>query len=233
MAVAPRTGAGDRVGREHLGGAPTLAIDSDSPDHLAAHRVRILFCHAVGRLAMGDDMSRSNAAHNGVTQLSQRVAVLVPDYSGYQETAARRDDDGRLRLEVCERLDLAANRLEDFLLELSEEGWNPGVEALDRLIRELEALRNQMTSPGAEESAFLRTDRLAAAPLKSLIEADLGLMVELDTLIEHLEELGLPDFRTGALRATLRTVTTHIDAVVLAQDRRRDMARSLGDGSDA
>ena len=162
-----------------------------------------------------------------LAQLQERVACMVPGFTGYQDPGTRRDDDGRLRVEVCERLDSALAHMEDFLLESSEDGWSPAVGGLDEAIRALEAVRSDITM-GNGLGSFFELNQVPEPTLTELMESDLALLVELDELGEQLEGLGPPHFRDGVLEDTLAAIDKRIVAVDQSYSRRNELARSMG-----
>jgi len=172
-------------------------------------------------------MSGRTSGHPATEQLIERVESLVSGFRGYGEPRTRRDDDGRVRIEICERIDRSSAFIEDYLLELSEEGWNPAVQALDELVRRLEALRSQATSASDIYGAFFSRGALSPAVLTNLLENDLSLLVDLDALAELLDGLGAPHFAPGNVRETMTAITTHVDAVERSFERRQGAAREL------
>jgi len=172
-------------------------------------------------------MSRTNAARSQSNSLGQRVQSLVPGFEGYASPTERRDDDGRLRVEVCERIDRVAARLEDFLLDLAEEGWSPGLQGLDDFIRDLEDLRERVTQAPDEYGVFLDDRELGPDRVNHVLECDLALLVELDAADEDIHDLDLPSFGPGHLRDTMAGIEAHVRAVDAAFERRHGLIKEL------
>jgi hypothetical protein len=188
------------------------------------------FAASEGGIVMSGRMS---GRATSTEQLVERVESLVSGFRGYAESRTRRDDDGRVRIEICERIDRSSAFIEDFLLELSEEGWNPAVQQLDGLVRRLEVLRSNATSSADAYAAFFSRGALSPTALVSLLENDLSLLVDLDALAELLDGLGAPHFAPGNVRETMTTITAHVEAVERSFERRQGAARELaGDRKD-
>jgi hypothetical protein len=172
-------------------------------------------------------MSRTNAARSQFNSLGQRVETLVPGFEGYVSPTERRNDDGRLRVEVCERIDRVAARLEDFLLDLAEEGWSPGLRGLDGFVRSLEELRERVTQAPDEYGRFLDHGDLGSDQLNHVLECDLALLVELDAADEDIHDLELPSFSPGHLRDTMAGIEAHVRAVDAAFERRHRLIKEF------
>lgn len=145
-------------------------------------------------------------------QLRTRMARLVPDFGGYQHPGSRRDDDGRFRVELCERLDVSTVRLEDILLEISEEGWVPGMESIDQVIRDLDAIRERVTA-GHDTSPDMPIDGADDEAVQRLLEKDWAILVELDSFQEHLAEVGNLPLSGRQLQEVLGELSTAVMAI--------------------
>lgn len=178
-------------------------------------------------------MGRTDVTRVDVTKLRSQVALLVEGYDGYATSDGRRDNDGRVRVELCERIDRACARLEDFLFEISEDGWTAGVEGIDRTIRRLEELREGVTRCAENYGELLSTGDLEEACVRPLMESDLALLVELDALGEYVQDLGVPHFTTGLRKGTLAELGRRLDEIGACLERRSTLARNIGDVGDA
>jgi hypothetical protein len=179
-------------------------------------------------------MGRTDGTRSTETgKLRQQVALLVPGYAGYAAASGRRDNDGRMRVELCERIDRANTRLEDFLLDISEDGWTAGVEGIDRTIRRLEDLRDIVTRSAENYRGIMSLGDLEEERTRPLLEVDLGLLVELDALGEFVSDLGTPHFTTGLRKGTLAEMDRRLDEIEGALKRRSELAREIGNDGDA
>ncbi len=165
-------------------------------------------------------MGSTSAVRSGSAQLLERLETIVSGFNGYREIDDRRDDDARVRLEVCERLDRVQALLEDYLLDLSEDGWNPAVAGLDGFVRRLEDARDHVTGAADQYEEFFGRAPSDEKECAAVMDCDLSLLVELDTLSEHVEGLGGASFTPGYLRETLGGIDERVSAVELAVDAR-------------
>jgi hypothetical protein len=179
-------------------------------------------------------MGRTDGTRSAeIVKLREQVALLVPGYAGYAGAADRRDNDGRIRVELCERIDRANARLEDFLLEISEDGWTAGVEGIDRTIRRLEELRDEVTRAADNYAGIMMLGDLDEETTHPLLEVDLALLVELDALSEYVDDLGAPHFTTGLRKRTLAEIDARLAGVEAALTRRSELAGEIGNDGHA
>lgn len=178
-------------------------------------------------------MGRTDVTRIDAARLRSQVALLVEGYDGYAASVSRRDNDGRVRVELCERIDRASTRLEDFLFEISEDGWTAGVEGIDRTIRRLEELREGVARSAENYVGLLSMQDLKEEHVRPLMESDLALLVELDGLGEYVQDLGVPHFTTGLRKGTLAELDRRLDEIGRCLERRSALARNIGDVGDA
>ena len=159
-------------------------------------------------------------------ELIERMSQLVPEFGSYQSTDSRRDDDGRFRVELCERLDIATVQLEDILLEMSEEGWVPGMESIDQVIRDLDSMRERVTS-GHDQPPEVSLAMDGDVTVQRLLERDLALLVEMDSLQEHLTEVSKIPVSGRRLQQMLGELTTAVFGIEEAILARESLALPL------
>lgn len=165
-------------------------------------------------------MNRTSVTHGDAATLNERVACLVPGFAGYDDSGGRADADGRVRVEMCERIDGLTARLEDFLLDMSEYGWHPGMQGVDRTIRRLDDLRDELAGGVGVIARSGSTRKLEPARCEPVLKADLALLYDLESFGEYLEDIGRPQFKAGHLRKTLASLDDRMRAIEDSSQRR-------------
>jgi hypothetical protein len=158
-------------------------------------------------------MEAGEARSNGHARLARHVAHLVPGFAAYEDASTTWNDDTRLRVEICERLDRAVARLEDQLLDASEPRWSAAVEAIDRAIRRVERIRDSVSCMTAERGVKTPPDGSRADSVASLLETDLGVLSELEALEQFLDPLPASSFQNDRLRTTVDTLDGRFHAI--------------------
>jgi hypothetical protein len=168
-------------------------------------------------------MDVGEARSNGHAQLARRMAHLVPGFAAYEDASTTWNDDTRLRVEICERLDRAVARLEDQLLDASEPQWSAAVEAIDQAIRHVELIRESVSRMTTERGPKTPPHGRRADSVASLLETDLGVLSELDALERYLDPLPASSFQNNRLRTTLDALEGRFLAIEVLLERRADL----------
>src|SRR5215510_10710095 len=91
----------------------------------------------------------------GLARATERIASLVPGYSGYKSRDSAREEDRALRVAVHQQLGLTLGRLERALSHVSEDISQPNADQAAALLRMLGRHRDRVRfAPSGNGSLF-------------------------------------------------------------------------------
>ncbi len=119
---------------------------------------------------------------SGLARAAQRLASLIPGYSGYKERERLREEDRAVRDAVVRQLGLTLGRMERALAGCIRELAPKEVEAADRALRGLGRDRDRVRfAPAGYTSLFARR-KIEKHELEGLLALDAGLWAALEEL---------------------------------------------------
>lgn len=133
----------------------------------------------------------------------ERWLRLLPGYAGYKEKEQRRDADRILRETIRRRLRELADRLLGLQRELSERDL-ARVDEIDRIVRQLQTLADQVGVARYGYAGFFDAVRIGEAELEALYRFDADLLQKIEELQGSVDALGQTIRGGGDLAAALR-----------------------------
>jgi len=119
---------------------------------------------------------------SGLARATERLAALVPGYSGYKAREAAREEDRAIREAVSRGLGLAIGRLERALKRSIRSLPPDAVEEADTVLRALGRHRDRIRfAPGGYASLFSRK-AIQESTLEALVTLDASLWASLEAL---------------------------------------------------
>lgn len=119
---------------------------------------------------------------SGLARATERLAALVPGYSGYKTRERLREEDRAVREAVSRGLGLAAGRLERALKRCIRSLPPDAVEEADAVLRALGRHRDRIRfAPEGYASLFARKE-IGESTLEALVTLDAGLWGALEAL---------------------------------------------------
>lgn len=127
----------------------------------------------------------------GLARATERIASLVPGYSGYKSRDHAREEDHALRFAVQEQLGLTLGRLERALSHTAPKMPAGDADQAGNLFRMLGRHRDRIRFAPAGMGSFFTQKRIQVQQLEGLIALDAGLwsvLEELDRLAAAWDE---------------------------------------------
>jgi hypothetical protein len=119
---------------------------------------------------------------SGLARATERLANLIPGYSGYKERERLREEDRAVRASIARNLGIVMGRMERALKQVAR-NLPPGeLEEADEILRALGRHRDRIRfAPGGYASLFARNG-IDAPELDGLVTLDAGLYAVLEEL---------------------------------------------------
>ncbi len=162
---------------------------------------------------------------SGLARAAERLATLIPGYSGYKERERLREEDRAVREAVVRSLGITVGRLERALSGCIRALPGKDVESADRILRTLNRTRDRIRfAPTGYASLFARK-QIGAHELEGILALDAqlwGALEELDRLAAEWDA-GVRSGDTSWPGDALTHVMTEFEDTV---DERESLVRS-------
>ncbi len=149
----------------------------------------------------------------------ERWLRVLPGYAGYKEKEQRRDADRILREAIRLRLREIADRLLGLQRELAERDLSR-VDELDRVVRRIQTLADQVGVARYGYAGFFDALRIEEAELEALYRFDADLLQKIEELQERIDVLDQTVHGGGDLSAVLLPLNRHLQELQAAWERR-------------
>lgn len=162
---------------------------------------------------------------SSLARAAERLASLVPGYSGYKSRERLREEDRAVREAVTRQLGIIMGRLERALKTCIRSLAPSDVEAADRILRALGRDRDRIRFAPAGYSSLFSRKQIQDQELQNLVAMDAGLwslLEELDRIAGGWDE-DSRDGGTGWPSDQLRDVVIELEEVL---DERESYLRS-------
>jgi hypothetical protein len=118
----------------------------------------------------------------GLARATERIASLVPGYSGYKSREKTGEEDRALRSAVHQQLGLTLGRLERALAQTAREIPSEDVDQAGNLLRMLGRHRDRIRFVPSGAGSFFAQKRIHLQDLEGLVALDAGLWSVLEEL---------------------------------------------------
>jgi hypothetical protein len=128
----------------------------------------------------------------------ERLADMIPGYSGYVDKERRRDIDKLHRVHMADRLRSIKSVIISVIGELSSGGRLFEVNPLDRILKKLDKIENRVRFASYGYSGFFDVIKIQETDLNSIYQFDLSLLEKIDII----------EVKSQSLKAQLGTAET-------------------------
>lgn len=135
---------------------------------------------------MNDLRERVQAGQTGALE---SVLNAIPGYGGYRDKQLRRDADRLLREHIARELAQQGRKLPELQRRLIEAGQLRLVDDLERVVRRLQTLGDQVRTAASGYAGFFDAVKVREVELDRLYEFDQALLAEIPPLSEGLAAL--------------------------------------------
>ena len=142
--------------------------------------------------------------------LLQRVASLIPGFSGYADKEARRNSDSILRERLAQRIDRVRHQIERQIEAASHGGSLELIDELGRATKAAQRARDRLRYASHGYSGFFDPVQVDSAKLEQLYQFDLSLVQTVESLEARVQD-PLEPGSARSLTASLREFDDKLD----------------------
>ena len=161
-----------------------------------------------------------------IGELFSNLASYIPAFAGYKAIEDRRIADKQLRAVIGERLSKVKDRLDALVDSISRGGNLDGVALIDQSGRKLNRLIDRMRFADYGYAAVFDRVQLGDDEVAKLYEYDAGIMSQLPSFDDVVNEVEQAATNPDRLRAAL----AKLDSLTAEFDRRFEARKHLFDG---
>jgi len=158
----------------------------------------------------------------------ERAAEFIPGYSGYQQREARRDSDKLYREYLADRLRATKTVLTDAMLELTAHDGLNMLDTIDRSVRKLDRVENQIRFAAYGYRGFFDTVRIQEAQLDEIHRFDLSLSDNVANIEKAAQTLKLSAAGKEESATRIGNVDASLDDLERVWKRRTDVINQFG-----
>jgi hypothetical protein len=161
---------------------------------------------------------------SGQTGVLEGILNAIPGYGGYRDKQLRRDADRLLREHIVEELGQHVRELSELQRRLIETQQLQLVDDLERVARQLQAVRDQVRTAAGGYAGFFDAVKIREAELDKLYEYDQALLDEMPHLHEGIGALATAINSRAGVEEVIRDLGEDVDRLTDYWRRRRDTA---------
>jgi hypothetical protein len=119
----------------------------------------------------------------------EKLAKVIPGYSGYKEKELRREADKLLRVQVADKLDDQRKRLSELQMQLLNQAQIQYVDDLDRAVTKLQLLIDRIKTASYGYAGLFDAVKVKEEQLDALYEFDSQMLDSVDEIAEEVDQV--------------------------------------------
>jgi len=157
---------------------------------------------------MNDLRERVRAGQTGALE---NILNAIPGYGGYRDKQLRRDADRLLREYIARELAQQSRKLPQLQRQLIERGQLRLVDDLERVVRGLQTLGDQVRTVAGGYAGFFDAVKVREAELDRLYEFDQALLADISRLSEGIAALETAIASQAGIAEAIRDLSEAVD----------------------